>query len=369
MSDAEPVGGTEQGGATRPRRALWVVPVADLGGVARHVLDVARVGIPGWQLTVLCPDGPLADRLRAQGSAVTAGAFGTEAGALASRRTLAAVAKALRPEIVHSHLAFADIVNAWTRLPEGTRRFTTEHGIAGDDGVYHASGLHSRAMALVHRARFPRFDGVIAVAEATRRAMIEKWHVTKRIAVIHNGVDLPEGVRRRDPSSSDGLRILSLSRLAPEKRIDRLIDAFSIVRQQRPDAVLTIAGEGPLRSYLERRAEHLGVGDAVVFPGYMDADAAMDEADLIAQLSVWENCSYTLLDAAARGLRVIATDVGGNREVVGDGMVCPSSASPTVLADAILARRGSMAPESIVAPEPLTVADMNRRILGAYEGG
>ena len=96
MSDADLVdaGAEPEGGGMRLGRALWVVPVADLGGVARHVLDVARVGIPGWQVTVLCPDGPLAERLRAQGSAVTAGAFGTEAGGRATRRPRAARAKA-----------------------------------------------------------------------------------------------------------------------------------------------------------------------------------------------------------------------------------------------------------------------------------
>lgn len=364
MSDADLVdaGAEPEAGGTRLGRALWVVPVADLGGVARHVLDVARVGIPGWQVTVLCPDGPLAERLRAQGSAVTAGAFGTEAGALASRRTLAAVAKALRPDIVHSHLAFADIVNAWTRLPAGTRRFTTEHGIAGDDGVYHASGLHSRAMALVHRARFPRFDGVIAVAEATRRAMIEKWHVTKPIAVIHNGVDLPAGVKRRDPASVSGLRILSLSRLAPEKRVDKLIEARALVVRDHPDAALTVAGEGPLRSELEGLALHLGVAHAVRFPGYVDAESAMSEADVIAQLSVWENCSYTLLDAAARGLRVVAADVGGNVEILpgGGGL---RDMSPERVAVAI---RDSL-------PQPATarqsVQRMNERLAKAYDGG
>ena len=45
------------------RTALWVVPVSDLAGVARHVLDVAGAGLPGWRLTVLAPPGPLPDRL------------------------------------------------------------------------------------------------------------------------------------------------------------------------------------------------------------------------------------------------------------------------------------------------------------------
>ncbi|MDN5821316.1 MAG: glycosyltransferase family 1 protein, partial [Brachybacterium sp.] len=40
-----------------PRLVLWCVPVADLGGVARHVLDALRHGITGWRIVVLCPEG------------------------------------------------------------------------------------------------------------------------------------------------------------------------------------------------------------------------------------------------------------------------------------------------------------------------
>jgi len=355
------------------RRVLWVVPVADLGGVARHVLDVTRVGIPGWCVTVLCPEGALADRLRAQQVDVVSGPFGPRAGALTSMRTLRRAAAGIRPEIVHSHLAYADIINAWTPLPSGTRRFTTEHGIAGDDGVYHRSSLQSRLMALVHRARFPRFDGVIAVAEATRRAMIQKWSVRQPITVILNGVDLPATEKTRTSEIATRMRILSLSRLAPEKRIDKLIEAFALVRRQRPDATLTIAGEGPLRQELETMPQKLGIAESVRFPGYVNADAAMAEADVIVQLSVWENCSYTLLDGVARGLRIVAPDVGGNREVLGtDGVI--SAVEPTAIAGMILptkttAQRDSQSVATNNHPPVQPVAEMCRRIAVQYDRG
>ncbi len=337
----------------RVGHALWAIPVADLGGVARHVLDVTRVGIPGWRVTVLCPEGPLAERLRAQAAAVVATDFGPDAGVVSSLRTLRRTAIALRPDIVHSHLAYADIISAWTPLPRGTRRFTTEHGIAGDDGIYHRSSLQSRAMAIVHRLRFRRFDGVIAVAQATRQAMIKKWKVRQHITVIPNGVDLPPGLRRRDPSTVTGMRILSLSRLAPEKRIDKLIEAFALVRGEYPEARLTVAGEGALRAELETLAGRLGVAEAVRFSGLVDSEEAMAEADVVVQLSIWENCSYTLLDAVSRGLRVVASDVGGNAEIVGSGaLVDPQSAA--LIASAIIDSRptppeGSLTAEGMCA--------------------
>ena len=55
---------------------LWVVPVPDFGGVARHVLDVARTGIPGYRLVVCAPEGKLTERLRELNIPVHAVPFG-----------------------------------------------------------------------------------------------------------------------------------------------------------------------------------------------------------------------------------------------------------------------------------------------------
>ena len=67
-----------------PPTALWVVPVSDLAGVARHVLDVARSGIPGWRLVVLTPPGDLPAQLLKAGAAVLERPFGPDHGLRAS---------------------------------------------------------------------------------------------------------------------------------------------------------------------------------------------------------------------------------------------------------------------------------------------
>ncbi|ROQ15537.1 glycosyltransferase involved in cell wall biosynthesis [Rathayibacter sp. PhB93] len=346
--------------------ALWLVPVADDGGVARHVVDVARQGIPGHRVVVLCPEGALARRLRAQGSAVTTGRFGTAAGLSASVRTLAATAGALRPAIVHSHLAHADLVSAATPLPRGVRRLTTEHGIAGPDAVYHRSGAQARAMALAHRARLHRFDGAIAVSQATRHAMREKWHAVLPVDVVLNGVDGPAAdapAAARRPRPSGALRVVSLSRLSPEKRIDALLEAFAVLHRRVPGATLTVAGEGPLDGALRARASALGLGDAVAFPGFVDSARMLAEADVVAQLSVWENCSYTLLDAVARGLGVVATAVGGNPEILAPRSLVDAD-DPAAVARAL----ERQAEEPAAAAAPRSVARMCAGIADVYAG-
>ncbi|MGB7961722.1 MAG: glycosyltransferase family 4 protein [Propionicimonas sp.] len=293
--------------------ALWVIPVPDLGGVARHALDVAETGIPGWKLVFLCPPGPLAEALRHRGAAVLVADLGPQAGLPASLRSLRRTVRTLRPAVVHTHLAYADIAGALATRGLPVTLVSTEHGIADDDAVYHGSAARSKAMALAHRARIHAFDRLIAVSEATKAAMQTKWGPRQEIKVIRNGVDAG-GPVTREPGGP--LRVASLSRLSPEKRIDRLLDAFALVVAEQPDARLTVAGTGPLLADLKAQTVRLGIGEAVSFPGFVDASALLAANDVIVQLSVWENCSYTLLDACAAGLGVVATSVGGNPEIL-----------------------------------------------------
>ncbi|MGW9721490.1 MULTISPECIES: glycosyltransferase [Micrococcus] len=323
---------------------LWVVPVADLGGVARHVLDVARVGLPGLRLAVLCPEGPLAERLREQGAAVFTGAVGPDAGLAASVRMLRTAVRTLRPAAVHTHLAYADLA-AFTALGPGRARqragapalLSTEHGIAPDDGLYNRAAA-ARVKNAAHRARLRGTDLVIAVAQSTADVLRRKWGTGAPLTVVRNGVDVPAvraaaAGQRRTPG--EGLRILSLSRLAPEKGLDRLIAALPVLLEQDPGTRLTLAGVGPLEGQLRAQAEALGVADAVDLPGFVEPWETMAEHDVLVQLSAWENLSYTLLDAAAAGLPAVATDVGGNGEILPPERLVHET-TPAAIADAVV---------------------------------
>ena len=351
-----------------PPTALWVVPVSDLAGVARHVLDVARAGIPGWRLVVLAPPGDLPARLRDAGAAVLERPFGPDHGLRASTASLRHVVRTLRPAVVHSHLAYADIVVALA-AGRGPRLVTTEHGIARDDAVYHRSSARTRAMAAVHTARLRRFDAVIAVSRATADAMVEKWRPRVPPVVVPNGVEMvarlaPLAPRPPHDAPQPGLRILSLARLAPEKRLPDLLDAFAVLRRDHSEARLTLAGTGPEEGALRAQVDRLGLGDAVALPGHLDAERAMAEHDVLAMLSVWENCSYALLDAAARGMGVVASDVGGNPEILPPTSLV--DADDTAAVAAALAVQGLDVTARPTLGDWPTVEDMCARIAATY---
>ena len=310
---------------TKTLTVLWVVPVPDFGGVARHVLDVARTGIPGYRLVVCAPEGKLTERLRELNIPVHAVPFGPSRGFRTSFASLTHVIEQEKPAIVHSHLAYADVIAAAVVNSLKMRRLanrsltvptliTTEHGIAGDDAVYHGTSWRSKLMEQVHRVRLWGTNAAIAVSRSTAEQMRRKWGA--RRVNIYNGVDAPRlraaVHKHRVPTEPDAPRILSLSRLSPEKGIDVLIEAFAQLRTVYPKAHLETAGEGDLADTLAQQVRELHISDAVTFSGFVDPLEAMGRSDMVVQLSIWENCSYTLLDAKAAGLKTVATNVGGN---------------------------------------------------------
>ena len=112
----------------------------------------------------------------------------------------------------------------------------------------------------------------------------------------------------------------AVSRLAWKKGIRHLIDATPRLLEAVPDARVVIAGDGPLRSELEAQARSLGVRDRVLFLGSRpDTIELMAAFDVFVLPSVVEGMSNALLEAMAVGRPVVATDVGGNPEVVVDG--------------------------------------------------
>ena len=357
-----------------PPIALWVIPVSDLAGVARHLLDVARAGIPGWRLVFLTPPGDLPRELKAADAAVLEQPFGPDHGLKASMASLRHAVRTLRPAIVHTHLSYADIVAALA-VGRGPRLVTTEHGIARDDVVYHQSCAKARVMAAAHTARLRRFAAAIAVSEATADAMVEKWRPRVRPVVIPNGVDVisrlapltpqPPNEGPLAPQPPDvGLRILSLARLAPEKRLPALIDGFAELHRSHHEARLTLAGTGPEEKALRDQVARLGLGDTVSMPGFVDPEKAMDEHDVLAMLSVWENCSYALLDAAVRGMGVVASDVGGNPEIL-PATSLVRAVAPRAVAATLAAQGLDLAARPSLSGWP-TVSDMCARIAETY---
>lgn len=367
-----------------PGKALWLVPVPEFGGVARHVADTARAGLPGYDLVVLAPTGALTDSLvDTTATVIPSDSFGVKAGFKTSLATLIQVIETEKPDVVHSHLAYADILAfasqiklaALSKTPRGRGLkmplfVTTEHGIAASSSTYNSHPLRAQVMKTLHRLRLTCANRKIAVSQSTAEQMHKQWGA-RGVEVVYNGIDqvglLEELKAHRVEASEKGPRILSLSRLAPEKNISVLLEAFAQVQQTYPTATLEIAGAGELEQELWQQAHDLGLSSRVVFSGFMNPAEAMGRSDLLAQLSVWENLSYTLLDAKAAGLAVVATDVGGNAEILGQQGLVPATPEVSVakVRDAILAAATADRNQNF---SWVNLQEMTQNIVRVYQG-
>lgn len=114
-------------------------------------------------------------------------------------------------------------------------------------------------------------------------------------------------------------RVVFTGRLHPQKNLDLLIDAWPEVAR-RTGASLVLVGDGPQREALAARARERGVADRVQFTGAVpDPAEYLRGADIFALPSVAEGMSNSLLEAMATGLCPLASDIGGNRDLITDG--------------------------------------------------
>jgi glycosyltransferase involved in cell wall biosynthesis len=164
-----------------------------------------------------------------------------------------------------------------------------------------------------------------------------------RIVSIPNGVPVPPMPWQRRPDWRAEPRAAFVGRLAREKGLDTLIDAWPAVRAAHPGARLVLIGEGPERPVLEARARALGLtpgpGQAVEFPGAAaEVTAALRDADLFVLPSREEGMSIALLEAMALGIPLVASSIPGNRRIVADfkhGRLAPPD-DPQALARVII---------------------------------
>ena len=265
---------------------------------------------------------------------------GLDLGAL---RRLRAWLRAVPGTVVHTHNANAHYhsVAASAGLPV-SRLINTRHGMG-------AAQPHSRGEWLYRRSMW-RTDVVAAVCEAARVRFADQGvRPRARLLAVPNGIRVEtfaaanaerRAALRNVLGLAPGTRIIgTVGRLNPVKDQASLLQAFARVHAEATDTALVLVGDGALRAELHALAGASGAGEAVHFLGDRgDVRQLLQGFDAFALSSRSEGYSMALLEACASGLPIVATDVGGNREIVVDGrngLVVPA-ADATALADALL---------------------------------
>jgi glycosyltransferase involved in cell wall biosynthesis len=163
-----------------------------------------------------------------------------------------------------------------------------------------------------------------------------------KYVVVRNGIDCDRFAGPR-PRSFEGSPVIgAVGRFSEEKGHRYLLEAMSELTRRLPGARLVLVGYGALEGDLKSRAAGLGIDGRVTFAGERDSAELLGAFDLFVQPSLYESQGLAILEAMAAGVPVVASDVGGVRDVVRDGVtgLLVPPADPRALATSILRLAG-----------------------------
>jgi phosphatidylinositol alpha-mannosyltransferase len=302
-----------------------------LGGVTEHVHNLAlhleRSGHPTLVVTsrMATPpravdldhgagDPPFVRRIGTSRTIFSAGSFARVTSGVGLRRRLRELFRRERIDVVHVHGGLNPTLGLVA--PDA----------AGDLGLPVVATFHSwfagSALCRVFRRPLQRRLDRHAAALAVSQPVIDAHarYFDARWEIVPNGVDTE--FFRPPPRSArpgQGPALLFLGRLDPRNGLDTLLAAMPRVLAAWPDAHLTVAGDGPLRQVYQRLARPLG--PAVSFVGRVNGDRPghYGRADLYLCPTTKASFGVTLLEAMACGTPIVASDITGFRELVGNG--------------------------------------------------
>jgi len=279
--------------------------------------------------------------------------------ALASLLALRSLLRRLTPDVLNLHyLLPTGLAGQWWARRLGIPTVTTLIGMDVYDPHYRPAAPWRSLM----RRAVQRTQAVVCISSFVRSVVEREYPPAPGVPcrVIPHGVDVKtfhprmrdDELRREYGVGPEEPLVLTVQRLYPRKGVGTFLEAAARIARDRPQARFVVAGEGPERPVLERRAAELGLSARVLFTGAVPAarlPALYAAADVFAFHTFHEGLGIVLLEAQASGCPVVTTAAGGTLDIVRDGdsglLVRPGDADAfaravvRVLGDEELARR------------------------------
>jgi glycosyltransferase involved in cell wall biosynthesis len=333
----------------RPAAPLKILHVfrAPLGGLFRHVVDLVRGQVARGHRVGLVADsrtgGARADEMLA--SLAPHLEFGISRLAMHRHLGLTDVPAVLQvsrriacadPDVVHGHGAKGA---AYGRLAAPGHRSIRAYTPHGGTLLYRPGTLASRFYVMLERVLAPYTDLFLFESAYARDVYRAKVGAPQGLVrVVHNGIG-PEEFVDVAPNA-DAADIVFIGELRPVKGVDVLLDAIARLRQKGEAVSAVVVGSGPERAALEAQAQRLGLGTCVRFCGPMPAREAFALGRLMVIPSRAESLPYIVLEAAAAGIPLVTTSVGGVPEIFGPlAKALLPAGDCAALADAIVTTR------------------------------
>jgi len=241
---------------------------------------------------------------------------------LIAARKLAKLCISLDIDIVHTQYLRENYVALFSRLfNKKTKVMYTNHFILANNGV----------LKVWNRILSPLQESIIAVCNKGKEMMIKNGVDGSKIKVVFNGVDpefwgetVKSTMREEFSIGNDEFVMFCGSRFAYDKGHEFLIDGIAELKKM-TDAKfrLVLANDGPFFEQRKQQVKDLGLENEVIFIGFRkDMKNLIDGSDLYINSSQHEALSFAIIEVLAAGLPVVATDMGGNGDIINDETKC-----------------------------------------------
>jgi sugar transferase (PEP-CTERM/EpsH1 system associated) len=358
-------------------KVMHVVYCLDVGGLETFVVDLAQQYAGQLECTIACLTGP--GDLSARFHGPIHYLYKREGIDFRSSVSLYRLIKQHNPDLIHTHNQAANLYASLAAFMARRPVVYTKHG--------RSDGARQGKMMLIDRLASGITDHVVCVSNDVRELTISEGRLSEcKVSVIGNGINVekygPQQVTE-NMGGGVGKRVVigCVARLAPEKDHHTLLASCKILRDRGRDLKVVLVGDGVCRGAIESYLEEHDLKGVVELLGTRhDVAALLSSFDVFAMTSLTEGMSLTLLEAMAAALPVVTTSVGGNPEVVTDGvtgfLVPPQS--PLLFADkleallvdgALRTSLGSAGRSRVVRDFSLRITadrylDLYRKILG-----
>lgn len=277
---------------------------------------------------------------------------------LAAAKSLYSVLEEFNPDVVQSWLYTADMYARPVAKCLAKRR---RRKLAVVSSVRSAETDKKAHYVWVDRALRGCTDAFIVNANILAETLVEReWVKRDSIHTIYNGIDFNYfDSAVATPSADNAFVVGYVGRLSPEKRPELFIQAAAQLYAECPEARFVMIGSGAAAEY-QQLATDLGINNRLEIRGFSDDIAPLLKTfDLLISCSDYEGCSNTILEGMAAGVPVLATDVGGNRELIRDdgGWLVPAGDAGALGQQAVRVQRDESARRQVVGVARQRVQD------------
>lgn len=252
-------------------------------------------------------------------------------------------------DVAHaSAAAFCGIPCVLAKLTNNTPFLLTEHGIYLREQYLslsnrgYSSFLSKFLIRMVHSITGLNYyyaDQVSPVCQYNMRWEKQMHVAKKRIEVIYNGIDQHVFTEAHARDSKAPV-VVMVARIDPIKDIKTFIRAARFILDQEPDTRFIVYGSVSVPAYFEEckaLKDELQLGDAFLFAGHAtQMTAAYHSGDITVLTSISEAFPYSVVEAMMTGKPVVATDVGGIKEALGESGILVEPRNPNAVAEAVL---------------------------------